>query len=981
MNTIYKLIWNVSTGTWAVAHELAAARGKKTGRNRLAAALAAAMMLPAGAALAGDVPEAPTCAINETISADDLRCEATLQQASAGIGTLAALDDTYIKVIGNTAASASGGFSVAIGNNAQTGGWGFVSVPTGAVAIGNNAYAEPGARSSVFNDGSVAVGANAKSYGGRSVALGTGARASVDPATDTGGLQNGGVSIGFNSLSSNAGTAVGYQAAATADSSTALGARAIVNQDATSGVALGSRATVRGYRNADNSVSFSAQNSAAIGTGALVAASGTGAATSSLAMGTNSRVTAGTANSASANNSVAIGNDARVSADKAAADGSVALGSGTRVTASDAVALGSGSTADVAHTVSVGSASTQRRIVNMAAGTADTDAANLAQLRGVAAGLGGNAAVAADGSVTPPSYTVGGTTVNNVGAALTNLDGRVAINEGSITNLTQRIGDLAVGDIGIVTYDATAGAVNVAAAQGGSVVNLAGGAGVRTLAGVKDGTIAAGSAEAITGSQLNDTNERVTSAEGNITTIQTSVTNLGTRVTTAEGDITNLNTAVSNLSSGASGIVSYDADSGVVNVAALQAGQRVNIAGKDGNRVLAGVAEGKVDAASDEAVNGSQLNTTNERVALTETNVSNLDVRVTNNEGNITSLSSQVTNLSSGAIGLVTLNGATGEVQVASDKGGDRVDFEGADGKRRLGGVANGLDDGDAVTMAQLRAAGAIDPVSGDVLSVLTYDDSSLAKASLGGTNGTVLANVANGLIAAGSREAVNGGQLYQMDSDWNAKWSSVDGRLGALEDGISDGAIEGGSGDGGQSPGSSPGTGEGSVAIGDGSSGSGTGSVAIGEGAEAPNNDSVAIGSNSTTDRDNELSVGSPGSERVVSNVAAATRPTDAVNLQQMNDRFDTEREYTDGRFNQMDKRLDRMGAISAAYAGMATNTAGLSGDSRIGAGIGSQNGRSALAVGYQRILGDRKNISVSLGGAFSGSDKSVSAGAGFSW
>ena len=48
---------------------------------------------------------------------------------------------------------------------------------------------------------------------------------------------------------------------------------------------------------------------------------------------------------------------------------------------------------------------------------------------------------------------------------------------------------------------------------------------------------------------------------------------------------------------------------------------------------------------------------------------------------------------------------------------------------------------------------------------------------------------------------------------------------------------------------------------------------------------------------------------------------------------------------------------------------------------GIGQQNGRSALAVGYQRVLGEKKNISVSLGGAFSGSDKSMSAGAGFSW
>lgn len=49
--------------------------------------------------------------------------------------------------------------------------------------------------------------------------------------------------------------------------------------------------------------------------------------------------------------------------------------------------------------------------------------------------------------------------------------------------------------------------------------------------------------------------------------------------------------------------------------------------------------------------------------------------------------------------------------------------------------------------------------------------------------------------------------------------------------------------------------------------------------------------------------------------------------------------------------------------------------------AGVGSQNGRTALAVGYQRILGEKKNVSVSLGGAFSGSDQSVSAGAGISW
>ncbi|MEP6907258.1 MAG: YadA-like family protein [Pseudoxanthomonas sp.] len=46
---------------------------------------------------------------------------------------------------------------------------------------------------------------------------------------------------------------------------------------------------------------------------------------------------------------------------------------------------------------------------------------------------------------------------------------------------------------------------------------------------------------------------------------------------------------------------------------------------------------------------------------------------------------------------------------------------------------------------------------------------------------------------------------------------------------------------------------------------------------------------------------------------------------------------------------------------------------------GIGSQGGEQALAVGYQRAIGNR--ASVSIAGAFSGNEKSVSAGAGFSW
>ncbi|MGY0559575.1 YadA-like family protein [Luteimonas sp. A277] len=49
------------------------------------------------------------------------------------------------------------------------------------------------------------------------------------------------------------------------------------------------------------------------------------------------------------------------------------------------------------------------------------------------------------------------------------------------------------------------------------------------------------------------------------------------------------------------------------------------------------------------------------------------------------------------------------------------------------------------------------------------------------------------------------------------------------------------------------------------------------------------------------------------------------------------------------------------------------------IGVGVGSQGGEQALAIGYRRAIGNR--ASVSLGGALAGSEKSVSAGAGFSW
>ncbi|MDP5009454.1 MAG: YadA-like family protein [Glaciimonas sp.] len=72
----------------------------------------------------------------------------------------------------------------------------------------------------------------------------------------------------------------------------------------------------------------------------------------------------------------------------------------------------------------------------------------------------------------------------------------------------------------------------------------------------------------------------------------------------------------------------------------------------------------------------------------------------------------------------------------------------------------------------------------------------------------------------------------------------------------------------------------------------------------------------------------------------------------------------------------------MSGASAQMAMQTAGLSGTNRLGVGIGAQNGQTALALGYQRVLNAQGSRTVGFGGsASSRGTVMVNAGAGFSW
>ncbi|RBL67094.1 adhesin, partial [Pseudomonas sp. MWU13-2625] len=196
----------------------------------------------------------------------------------------------------------------------------------------------------------------------------------------------------------------------------------------------------------------------------------------------------------------------------------------------------------------------------------------------------------------------------------------------------------------------------------------------------------------------------------------------------------------------------------------------------------------------------------------------------------------------------------------------------------------------------QLKATGLIDP-NGKPLGAIVYDDLTLGSATLGGVGGTLLNNVNGGAIAAGSMQAVNGGQLFAMEQKFQNSVDSLNSRLTNVEQngtGVKPPTGEHGNqlsqlGDG------SGATGSGSMTLGQNSTASGNGSVAMGNNAKASGNNSVALGANSVADRDDTVSVGAPGQERQITNVKAGTAPTDAVNVQQLNDKIGSVRSDID--------------------------------------------------------------------------------------
>ncbi|TDG22363.1 hypothetical protein EYW47_17995 [Paraburkholderia silviterrae] len=363
---------------------------------------------------------------------------------------------------------------------------------------------------------------------------------------------------------------------------------------------------------------------------------------------------------------------------------------------------------------------------NVAAGEVSAssfDAVNGSQLYNVASStadaLGGGSTVNGDGSISAPTYVVGGDTYNNVGGAITNLDGRVTQNTTDITTITNNINN---GTIGLVQQGQATRNITVAKDTDGMIVDFTGTVGTRVLTGVSDGAVNASSVEAVNGSQLYATNTNVSNLAGDVTTLAGNVTNLAGDVTTLQGDVTTINGQITDMQGQLADAVQYDSS----------AHDSVTLGGVDSTTPVAlhNVAAGELSASSTDAVNGSQLY-----------NVA----------------SSTADALGGGS----TVNGDGSISAPTYVVGGDIYN--------NVGGAITNLDGRVTQNTTDItNLQGDITNMSGKMADAVMYDSSAHDSVTLGGVDSTTpvaLHNVAAGDVSASSSDAVNGSQLYNVAS------------------------------------------------------------------------------------------------------------------------------------------------------------------------------------------------------------------------
>ncbi|EHP0083576.1 trimeric autotransporter adhesin UpaG [Escherichia coli] len=792
MNKIFKVIWNPATGSYTVASETAKSRGKKSGRSKLLiSALVAGGLLSSFGASADNYTGQPTdygdgsagdgwVAIGKGAKANTFM---NTSGASTALGYDAIAEGEYSSAIGSKTL-ATGGASMAFGVSAKAMGDRSVALGASSVANGDRSmafgrYAKTnGFTSLAIGDSSladgektIALGNTAKAYEIMSIALGDNANASKEYAMALGASSKAGgadsLAFGRKSTANSTGSlAIGADSSSSNDNAIAIG-----NKTQALGVnsmALGNASQASGESSIalGNTSEASEQNAIALGQGSIASK------VNSIALGSNSlssgenAIALGEGSAAGGSNSLAFGSQSRANGND-----SVALGVGAAAATDNSVAIGAGSTTDASNTVSVGNSATKRKIVNMAAGAisnTSTDAINGSQLYtisdSVAKRLGGGATVGSDGTVTAVSYALRSGTYNNVGDALSGIDnntlqwnktaGAFSANHGA--NATNKITNVAKGTVSATSTDVVNGSQLYDLQQdallwNGTAFSAAHGTEATSkITNVTAGNLTAGSTDAVNGSQLKTTNDNVT----------TNTTNIATNTT----NITNLTDAVNGLGD----------DSLLWNKAA---GAFSAAHGTEATSKITNVTAGNLTAGSTDAVNGSQLKTTNDNVTTNTTNIATNTTNITNLTDAVNGLGddSLLWNKTAGAFSAA--HGTDATSKITNVKAGDLTagSTDAVNGSQLKTTNDNVTTNTTNIATNTTNITNLTDAVNGLGDDSLLWNKTAGAFSAAHGTDATSkITNVKAGDLTAGSTDAVNGSQLKTTNDNVTTNTTNI---------------------------------------------------------------------------------------------------------------------------------------------------------------------------------------------------------------
>ncbi|EAM7378504.1 autotransporter adhesin SadA [Salmonella enterica] len=596
----------------------------------------------------------------------------------------------------------------------------------------------------------------------------------VTPSDSTAGT--GWIAIGTDATANTytnvdgASAAMGYHASAMGKWSTAIGSYS--QSTGNSSLALGVKSVSAGDRAIAMGASSSAGGSYSMAMGVYADSSGA----NSVALGYKSVASGAT--------SAALGYQATASGDDSAA-----FGNGAQAIGTNSVALGAGSTALEDNSVAVGNSTTQRQITYVAKGDINansTDAVTGAQIyslsQSVADRLGGGASVNSDGTVNAPLYKVGTGIYNNVGSALSALNTSITNTEASVAGLAE---DALLWDGNTSAFSANH------SGSDSKITNLAA------------GTLAADSTDAVNGSQLFDTNEKVDQNTADITTntdsINQNTTDIAANTASINQNTTDIATNTTNINSLSNSVTTLTDDALLWDGSA--SAFSANHSGSDSK--ITNLAAGTLAADSTDAVNGSQLFATNENVSQNTTDIAaNTDsinqntTDIATNTTNINSLSNSVTTLTDDALLWDAASGAFSAKHNGSDS--------------KITNLAAGTlaaDSTDAVNGSQLFATNenvsqnttdiaanttSINQNTTDIAtnttsinnlsnSVTTLTDDALLWDAASGAfnanrngNASKIINVAAGDLSEDSTDAVNGSQLYETNQKVDQNTSAI---------------------------------------------------------------------------------------------------------------------------------------------------------------------------------------------------------------